>query len=145
MPPWPIAPNGEGPTLELVDPMEDNSIAQNWTASEDIGGTPGKVNSILSKIRLDNNNLPQAYFLYNNYPNPFNPTTVISWQIPGESQVDLTIYNILGEKLATLVSEKQKAGQYKIEFNAANLPSGIYFYRLHAGDYQQVKKMVVIK
>ena len=145
MPPWPTAPNGEGPTLELIDPMEDNSIAQNWTASADIGGTPGKVNSIFSKIRLDNNNLPQAYFLYNNYPNPFNPTTVISWQIPGESRVDLTIYNILGEKLATLVSEKQKAGQYKIEFNAAKLPSGIYFYRLHAGDYQQVKKMVVIK
>jgi hypothetical protein len=80
-----------------------------------------------------------------NYPNPFNPSTVISWQLPVGSDVELNVYNLLGQKVATLVSEKQKAGNHEIEFNAQNLPSAIYFYRIRAGEFQDVKKMILIK
>jgi hypothetical protein len=80
-----------------------------------------------------------------NYPNPFNPNTVISYQLAVSSNVELTVYNLIGQKVATLVSEKQKAGYHKIEFNAANLSSGIYFYRLQTDEFVDVKKMVLMK
>ena len=79
------------------------------------------------------NKLIQSHFnfqLYQNYPNPFNPKTVISYQLPVSSHVDLSIYNILGQKIATLVNEKQSVGNYKVEFNASDLVSGVYIYKL---------------
>ncbi len=91
------------------------------------------------------NKLPSNYYLGQNYPNPFNPSTVINWQLPVSSFVTLKIYDILGREVVTLVNEEKPAGNYEVEFNAANLPSGVYFYQLQAGDYVNTKKMILIK
>ncbi|MEJ5263256.1 MAG: T9SS type A sorting domain-containing protein, partial [Ignavibacterium sp.] len=83
--------------------------------------------------------------LNENYPNPFNPTTVISWQIPVGSHQTLKIYDILGREVATLVDEYREAGSSEVEFNASNLPSGVYIYKLQAGSFTDVKKMILSK
>ncbi|HGY55059.1 MAG TPA: T9SS type A sorting domain-containing protein [Caldithrix abyssi] len=87
----------------------------------------------------------QDFILQQNYPNPFNPSTVISYQLPGLSDVELTVYNALGQKVATLVREKQPAGQYSVNFDAGGLASGVYYCRLQAGNFRQVKKMLLIR
>ena len=86
-----------------------------------------------------------AFTLYQNYPNSFNPTTNIEFQIAEFGFVKIKVYDILGNEIATLVNEQKPAGIYEIEFNARNLPSGIYFYQLKAGNYIETKKMVLIK
>jgi predicted GH43/DUF377 family glycosyl hydrolase len=85
------------------------------------------------------------YKLSQNYPNPFNPTTKIKYQVPSTSLVSLLVYNLLGEVVATLVNEEKPAGNYNVEFKASRLPSGIYFYRLQAGNFVETKKMLLIK
>lgn len=91
------------------------------------------------------NAIPDNYTLSQNYPNPFNPTTKISYAIPKESFVKLKIYNMLGNEIATLINEDQEAGFYSIRFDASDIPSGIYFYRLQANDYTLTKKLTVLK
>ncbi len=88
---------------------------------------------------------PLAYRLLENYPNPFNPTTKISYTLAKVSTVTLTIYDILGQRIATLVNGKNEPGEHSISWNALNVPSGIYFYRIVAEDFVQTKKMVVMK
>ncbi len=90
-------------------------------------------------------NAPRNYTLSQNYPNPFNPATKINFSIPVAGKTILTVYNVLGQKIATLVDEKLREGSYSYEFNASNLPSGIYFYRLKSDNYNSVKKMMLIK
>ncbi len=92
-----------------------------------------------SVTKIDKFNLLQ------NYPNPFNPTTKIEFQIPQNSFVNLTIYNTLGQKVATLINNNLRVGKYSLEFNANNLPSGLYIYKLQAGEFSSVKKMMLIK
>jgi len=87
----------------------------------------------------------EDFKLYQNYPNPFNPRTVISWQLSIGGHVEVNIYNLLGQKVKTLVSEKQNAGTHSIEWNAAELSSGVYLYRLQNRGQIQTKKMVLIK
>jgi hypothetical protein len=94
---------------------------------------------------LVDNPAPVDYALQQNYPNPFNPATTISYSLPIKSQVELVVYNALGESITRLVNEEKEAGSYKIEFNATGLPSGVYFYKLDAENYTQVKKMVLMK
>ena len=89
--------------------------------------------------------LPASYKLDQNYPNPFNPSTTINYSIPKESIVSLKIYNILGQQVKTLVSENKAPGNYSVRFNANELSSGVYFYTLKAGNYYQVKKMLLLK
>jgi hypothetical protein len=85
------------------------------------------------------------YLLSQNYPNPFNPSTVISYQLSVIGFVTLKVYDILGREIATLVNEEKPAGEYEVEFNAANLPSGIYFYQIKAGNFVETEKMVLLK
>ncbi len=95
-----------------------------------------------------NENLSSAnsYSLSNNYPNPFNPTTKINYQLPQSVFVALKVYDILGKEVATLVNEYKPAGKYDIEFSATDgLPSGVYFYQLKAGDFVHTKKMILLK
>lgn len=94
---------------------------------------------------VNNNEIPARFTLWQNYPNPFNPATNIKYQIPKESLVKITIYDVLGKNVATLVNEKKNAGSYEIEFNASNLASGLYFYKIEAGEFSDVKKMMLIK
>ncbi|MBT8382610.1 MAG: T9SS type A sorting domain-containing protein [Ignavibacteria bacterium] len=88
---------------------------------------------------------PSKYALSQNYPNPFNPSTTIRFSIPASSLVTLKVYDVLGNEVATLVSEKKPVGSYEVKFDAVSLPSGIYFYRLQANDFAQVKKMILLK
>ena len=80
-----------------------------------------------------------------NYPNPFNPSTVISFKLPEQTNVELKIYDVLGNEVATLVNESRPAGSYEVEWNASNLPSGVYIYNLRAGTNVQMKKMLLLK
>jgi photosystem II stability/assembly factor-like uncharacterized protein len=91
------------------------------------------------------NNIPTDYYLSNNYPNPFNPTTTINYHIPELNFVTIKVYDVLGNEVATLINEEKPSGNYEIEFNATGLPSGVYFYRLQAGSYVETKKMVLMK
>jgi len=90
-------------------------------------------------------NIVDGFHLYQNYPNPFNPSTTIRYTIPQSDNVVLSIYNILGQRVATLVNEVQVQGTYNVTFDASHLSSGIYFYRITAGDYVEVKKMMFLK
>ncbi len=89
--------------------------------------------------------IPKSYFLAQNYPNPFNSSTVISYQLPVNSQVELSICNLLGQKIVTLVSEKQPAGIHKLNWDARGLASGVYLYRLEAGEFVQAKKLILMR
>jgi len=93
----------------------------------------------------ENKYIPQRYILSNNYPNPFNPSTVISYSIPTSSNVELIIYNTLGQIVKVLERGFRNAGNYSITFSADELPSGIYFYKIEADQFSQVKKMILIK
>jgi hypothetical protein len=89
--------------------------------------------------------IPTQYQLSNNYPNPFNPTTVIEYALPREDKVSLKIYNVIGQEVATLKNEIQKAGTYRVSFDGAKLATGVYFYRLQTSGFNQVKKMLLVK
>jgi hypothetical protein len=99
-------------------------------------------------VGISDKNISQilsAYKLSQNHPNPFNPTTVISWQLAVGSDVEVSVYNLLGQKVAKLVSEKMPAGYHEVEFNGQNLSSGVYLYRIEAGEWQDVKKMILLR
>ncbi|HEY6906043.1 MAG TPA: T9SS type A sorting domain-containing protein, partial [Ignavibacteriaceae bacterium] len=85
------------------------------------------------------------YRLDQNYPNPFNPSTTISFTIPSDGLVTLKVYNSLGEEVSTIEQNYLVKGTYNLNFNASGLPSGIYFYRINAGNYSAVKKMVLLR
>ncbi|MBE0538725.1 MAG: T9SS type A sorting domain-containing protein [Ignavibacterium sp.] len=88
---------------------------------------------------------PAQYSLEQNYPNPFNPSTLIKYSIAKDGFVNVSIFNLLGEKVATLVNNNVKAGSYEINFNASHLSSGVYFYSIEAGDFKAVRKMLLMK
>jgi hypothetical protein len=99
----------------------------------------------------------ESYRLYNNYPNPYNPSTKIKFEIPNTEFVSLKVYDVLGKEIATLVDEEKAAGKYEVQFNShfgevrnlpagrLSLPSGIYFYTLKAGNFSETKKMILLK
>ncbi len=101
--------------------------------------------SFIDGVRQVNNIMPENFMLEQNYPNPFNPTTQINYSIPSSQKVVLNVYDELGRDVATLVNNEQAAGNYTVDFDASNLASGIYFYRLQAGDFVQMKKMILMK
>jgi len=100
---------------------------------------------VIVGIDEETNEIPTEYFLSQNFPNPFNPNTMISWQSPVGSWQTLKVYDVLGNEIATLADEYKPAGRYQVEFDASRLASGIYFYQLRAGEYISVKKMILIK
>ena len=108
-------------------------------------------NGLFTDVETNQNQLsPASFKLYQNYPNPFNPVTKIKYSVPfvethRDASVQLKIYNIVGQEVATLVNEKERPGIYEITFNASYLPSGIYFYKLQAGSFSETKKLVFIK
>jgi hypothetical protein len=94
--------------------------------------------------------IPQSFALLQNYPNPFNPSTTIEYQLPVNGFVELKVYDIAGREVATLVSEMKNAGTHRIAWNAVDdrgtkVSSGVYFYRISAGQFNQIKKMVLLK
>lgn len=96
----------------------------------------------MNQDKKDNND---SYFEAKNYPNPFNPTTTITYTLKESAYVSVTVYDRLGREVKTIVSESQNAGTHSVEFTASNLPSGIYFYRIKANDRTEVRKMILTK
>ncbi len=96
-------------------------------------------------IALNNDGTPKEYSLDQNFPNPFNPTTTIRYSIPEDNKVTIKVFDILGKEVASLVNQYQNAGYYTVNFDAGNLSSGIYIYRIHAGNFTQTKKLIVQK
>ncbi|MBI4536177.1 MAG: T9SS type A sorting domain-containing protein [Ignavibacteriae bacterium] len=97
-------------------------------------------------VRIDRDpDVPASYSLAQNYPNPFNPSTSIEYTLPASETVTLKIYNLLGQEVKTLVNESQAPGRYTVRFDASSLSSGVYFYRLQAGQFSELKKMLLVK
>ena len=120
----------------LVDIGNDGTIDDTLYLSNQVTGTADDQGSLLT---------PNSYNLAQNYPNPFNPSTKISWQSPVSSHQTLKVYDVLGNEVATLVNEYREAGRYEVTFDASNLASGMYLYRLQAGSFVETKKMILIK
>ena len=91
------------------------------------------------------NHIPSQYILEQNYPNPFNPSTVITYELPVLTIVTLKVYDLIGREVKTLVSDRQSAGIHSVTFNASNLTSGVYFYRLQAGSFTGSRKLLLLK
>lgn len=117
--------------------LDTSEIAAMWNHELPCG--------LITGIANQHNSTPLTYMLSQNYPNPFNPATKISYALPKAGNVKLVIYDVLGREIATLVNESKKAGHYTVDFNASNLASGVYIYRIEAGTYRDAKKMMLIK
>jgi hypothetical protein len=104
-----------------------------------------KTTADVSKIEPNSDMIALDFFLHQNYPNPFNPSTTIKYQIPELSFVTIKVYDVLGSEVAVLVNEEKLAGSYEVEFNTSALSSGMYFYRLQAENFVDVKKMILLK
>ena len=149
--PWPLEPDGTGPTLELMDPLSDNALPENWSFSEG-HGTPGSINSIV--LSIDKSSLtPGNLILLDNYPNPFNPITTIQFSVPSIIQnfvgptfnLSLQIYDLSSKKVATLINGNYNPGFYSVEWNAEGFPSGVYIVKLIVGKISQSEKLLLLK
>jgi hypothetical protein len=92
----------------------------------------------------DRSPVPASYLLAQNYPNPFNPTTTIKYELPQSSVVNLSVYDLLGREVSVLVNERREAGIHEVQFDASGLSSGIYLYRLTAGDFTQARRLLLL-
>jgi L-ascorbate metabolism protein UlaG (beta-lactamase superfamily) len=133
-------------TMPPTDTYSDAIVAR-FTSPNKIVVRPGTTIDIHSAaLSVEQSTIrPEDFRLEQNYPNPFNPTTVISYQCSVNSNVKLSVFDILGKEVTTLVNEQKPAGSYAVQWNAAGMPSGIYFYKLQAGKYAETKKLVLIK
>jgi hypothetical protein len=118
---------------------DETSIAKN------ISGLKDAQIKIITGISKTNNELPTSFSLSQNYPNPFNPSTRIRYELPVSSKVKIMIYDILGREITTLINETSQPGRYEIKWNATGYSSGIYFYRIQAGNFVQTKKLLLLK
>ena len=151
--PWPLGPDGEGFTLELINPSLDNSLSQSWSESLSLYGTPGSENSVYEVLARGDeyfSQVPQKFAIYQNYPNPFNPITEIKYEITQEGYVSISVYDLVGRLVKTLINQKQSAGYYSINWDATNIQNlkvsaGMYIYRIESGDFSKSKKMILLK
>ncbi|MFI5251758.1 MAG: T9SS type A sorting domain-containing protein [Bacteroidota bacterium] len=134
--------NGLGSDISRFDPKVIQHLSDMLSVA---GANPNPGGSLVKPITTTKASVPKDYALMQNYPNPFNPATIIQYQLPKESKVNLSIFNLLGQKVASLVDEVQNEGYKAVSFNATNLPSGVYFYRLQANNFTDVKKFIIMK
>ena len=106
---------------------------------------PFTFSTVVTNVHQSDNTVPQDYNLEQNFPNPFNPSTTIRYSLPIQSKVILTVFNILGQKVRTLVQEEQEAGRHEVKFDGLELAGGIYFYRIKAGTFVETKKLILLK
>ena len=125
----------------MVDGLTGNLINMELTEGNEIVLNENIDNLVL----IEENLIPKRYELSQNYPNPFNPSTTIKYQIPNSGKVTLTLYNVLGREIKTILNSYQNAGQYEIKFDASGLPSGVYFYKLTSGSFSDLKKLILVK
>jgi len=145
-PPWPIEADTLGYSLVPIStsPALDLSNGANWTRSAEVGGSPGR-QDLATDVKQVEASTPATFILFQNYPNPFNPRTRIQYSVPSTQYVSLKVYDLLGRELSTLVSEVKPPGSYTVEWDAEGLASGVYFYRLKAGDFVETKKLVLLR
>src|ERR1041385_1154546 len=129
--------------------LRDSTVAQNLIENTALFFFPQMGTT---DVREDHRTVPSAFSLEHNYPNPFNPVTMIRFRLPFISNVSLKIYDVLGREVATLIDGRKLAGTYEVDFNAHQLASGVYFYKLRAIDvttrnaeFTDVKKMLLLK
>jgi hypothetical protein len=96
-------------------------------------------------VEVTNSRIPERFALEQNYPNPFNPTTNFGFRLAGLEFVSLRVYDILGHEVAVVVNEVLPPGEYRVQWNASALPSGVYFYTLHSGDFLETKRLMLLK
>ncbi len=144
---WPSEPDGDGATLELIDPDYENSLAASWAASKD-HGSPGEQNSCDVAVGDD---VPPSQYMISNYPNPFNPSTTFVFSLPESGIVEITLFNPKGQKVKTLFREKLSAGNHEIEWDGLdssgkNVASGVYLYRMRVnGSQVALRKCLLMK
>jgi hypothetical protein len=141
---FPITIKIEGINLTIRDRINGELLNEELRDGEEIMINNNQITSIEVTGKITGE-LPVSFELYQNYPNPFNPSTTIKFAVPKESIVNLSVYNVLGELVQSLANDLMKPGNYQYEFDASNLASGVYLYRLTAGSYIETKKMVIIK
>jgi len=147
----------------LISGAEDSAYIINSFAASDTGSYTCEItNTIVTGLTLTSRpiklsldvgtdinseqvGLPKDYFLYANYPNPFNPTTTIKYDLPKAGKVNLSLYNLKGQKVMEMVNENRSAGSYNYTLNATSLASGIYFYRINAGGFTATRRLLLIK
>lgn len=130
------------------EPLSLNGVPYHWYSATPYGPLTSALNWMgiePTAIGDETPTTPDQYTLYSNYPNPFNPTTTIQYELPKATEITLNVYNSLGQKVTTLVSARQNAGMHSVEWNAADMASGVYFYQITAGDFNKTQKMVLLK
>jgi photosystem II stability/assembly factor-like uncharacterized protein len=144
---WEILPGSSNLPITYSDiaPEPRNVWVDTLTSVLYVGTSRGLFSFRLAVSVEKEENLPSTFHLYQNYPNPFNPTTTIKYTLPEKIFVHLSVYDILGKEVRTLVKEQQNAGTHSVEFDGERLPSGVYFYRLTAGTKTFVRKAVLMK
>ena len=144
--PWPRSADGDGYSLvpRHLNPCLPPNEPANWRASANLHGSPG-ADDLATPIIQRTSGTPRDFQLFQNYPNPFNAVTSIRFTVDEFSPITLTIYNLLGEEVATLVDDKLVPGEYAIQWDASQVASGIYFYQLHGPQFRRVRKLVLVK
>jgi hypothetical protein len=136
---------------EAFEVLMNSSITDDITGSvpnNEFGYGRIDVQAALQELITDvqkEDDVPVAYSLKQNYPNPFNPSTTIEYSLPDNELVKIKVYDVLGNEITTLVNDIQSAGTYKVSFDAKNLSTGVYFYRISAGNFQEIRKMIFLK
>jgi D-alanyl-D-alanine carboxypeptidase len=138
---------GDGISIAvLLNERYDGSVNFTMRNAHDIlAALLGTVIDYVSDVEVDNTDLPFNYILKQNYPNPFNPSTTFEFALPHSGFVTLKVYNIMGEEVVTLVSERLTAGSYKYDWNANGLASGVYVYKFQTSDYIETKKIILLR
>ncbi len=128
---------GVGLSSDTVYQRYDDAGSDFWAAN--------LLSSTVTGVNDENIALPRECRLYQNYPNPFNPSTNIGFSLPARSRILLRVFDLLGREVATLVNEEKPAGEYTVQWNAQSMPSGVYFYRIHAGTFTATKKVLLLR
>ncbi len=136
---------GDSLYLSAIDVAGTDTITVTAVDDSNAAFSNSFVVEVLDVSALEDLIIPDKFSLKQNYPNPFNPETVISWQLAVGSQVELTVHNLLGEKVRTLVSKRMEPGAHSYTFNGKNLASGVYYYQIVAGEFRDVKKMILLR
>ncbi len=144
---------GDGSSSDDQNPLHEYTTADSFTVSLTVAGPGGSDTMIKEKLIVvdhptgieDTGALPTRFNLYQNYPNPFNPTTHISFDLPKSAFVELSVYNSNGQLVDRLISENRNAGTHQINWNGVNHSSGLYYFKIKAGDFIDMKKMILIK
>lgn len=132
-----------GGTVNHLDFYTEGTCLNGWAVGS--GGSIARMNGVLTGVQDPVINVPASFKLNQNYPNPFNPSTTISFDIPKAEVIELKVFDMLGREVATLVNGFRQAGIYRVDFDASALSSGVYIYRIKAGDFVESKKMTLLK